>query len=60
MEAELEELEGLELEEQLLQPVTTTAPVAKQSAGKQPARPVPRQNTVEEDEIAELTTELAL
>ena len=59
MEAELEELKGLELEEQLLQPVV---PVAKQNVkdGKQPARPVPRQTTVEEDELAELTTELAL
>ncbi|GJY47002.1 vacuolar protein sorting-associated protein 32 homolog 2 [Tanacetum coccineum] len=62
LEAELEELEGLELEEQLLQPVTTTAPVASQyvSARKQPARMAPRQNTVQEDELAALTTDLAL
>ncbi|GJZ86339.1 hypothetical protein Tco_0657949, partial [Tanacetum coccineum] len=62
LEAELEELEGLELEEQLLQPVTTTAPVASQyvSARKQPARMAPLQNTVQEDELAALTTDLAL
>ncbi|GJT31057.1 vacuolar protein sorting-associated protein 32 homolog 2 [Tanacetum coccineum] len=58
LEAELEELEGLELEEQLLQP----APVVSQyvPAKKQPARMAPCHNTAEEDELAALTTELAL
>nr|GEV57027.1 vacuolar protein sorting-associated protein 32 homolog 2 [Tanacetum cinerariifolium] len=58
LEAELEELEGLELEEQLLQP----APVVSQyvPAKKQPARMAPFHNTAEEDELAALTTEPAL
>ncbi|KAI5434535.1 hypothetical protein KIW84_021390 [Lathyrus oleraceus] len=42
LEAELEELESVELEEQLLQPATT-APAATSyvPAGRQPTRPVP-------------------
>ncbi|CAI0543702.1 unnamed protein product [Linum tenue] len=62
LEAELEELEGAELEEQLLQPATT-APAAPVHvpAGKQPARPVQqRKNTEEEDELAALQAEMAL
>ncbi|MFS8019567.1 putative Snf7 family protein [Helianthus anomalus] len=61
LEAELEELEGAELEEQLLQSATTTpaAPVHV-PAGKQPTRPAPRQNTAEEDELATLQAEMAL
>lgn len=58
MEAELEELEGAELEEQLLQPATT-APV-QVPANRQPARPVPQKRTAEEDELAALQAELAL
>ncbi|KAK1441649.1 hypothetical protein QVD17_07707 [Tagetes erecta] len=54
LEAELEELESAELEEQLLQPATTAPPV------KQPARPVQRQNTADEDELAALQAEMAL
>ncbi|KAI3422890.1 uncharacterized protein J3R85_011627 [Psidium guajava] len=60
LEAELEELEGAELEEQLLQPATT-APAAPVHvpAGPRPARPVP-QRTAEEDELAALQAEMAL
>lgn len=56
MEAELEELEGAELEEQLLQPATT-APAAplRVPAGRQPARVED-----EDDELAELQREMAL
>ncbi|XP_054787339.1 vacuolar protein sorting-associated protein 32 homolog 2-like [Prosopis cineraria] len=62
LEAELEELEGAELEEQLLQPATTApaAPV-QVPAGRQPAHPVPPQKqTAEEDELAALQAEMAL
>ncbi|XP_071698576.1 vacuolar protein sorting-associated protein 32 homolog 2-like [Rutidosis leptorrhynchoides] len=61
LEAELEELEGAELEEQLLQPATT-APAAPVHvpAVKQPIRPAHRQNTAEEDELAALQAEMAL
>ncbi|KAL2924547.1 Vacuolar protein sorting-associated protein 32-like protein 1 [Bienertia sinuspersici] len=61
LEAELEELEGAELEEQLLQPATT-APAAPVHvpAGKQPVRPAPQKNTAEEDELAALQAEMAL
>ncbi|RVX16965.1 hypothetical protein VitviT2T_013292 [Vitis vinifera] len=61
LEAELEELEGAELEEQLLQP-TTTAPAAPVSipAARQPARPAPQKSTAEDDELAALQAELAL
>ncbi|KAL6496546.1 hypothetical protein OROGR_029804 [Orobanche gracilis] len=61
LEAELEELEGAELEEQLLQP-TTTAPVApvKVPSGRVPTRPPPQKRTEEEGELAALQTEMAL
>lgn len=61
LEAELEELEGFELEEQLLQPATTTpaAPV-QVPAGPQPAHRVPQKRTAEEDELAALQAEMAL
>ncbi|KAI4350755.1 hypothetical protein L6164_005176 [Bauhinia variegata] len=61
LEAELEELEGAELEEQLLQPATTApaAPV-QVPAGRQPARPAPQKRTAEEDELAALQAEMAL
>lgn len=60
LEAELEELEGAELEEQLLQPFTTapTAPIHVPE-GKLPARPTPQKNS-EEDELAALQAEMAL
>ena len=62
MEAELEELEGAELEEQLLQPATTApaAPVHNVPAGRQSTRPAPQKNTAEEDELAALQAEMAL
>ncbi|KAL3625400.1 hypothetical protein CASFOL_030854 [Castilleja foliolosa] len=61
LEAELEELEGAELEEQLLQPAPTApaAPV-KAPAGSVPTRPVPRKRTEEEEELAALQAEMAL
>lgn len=61
LEAELEELEGAELEEQLLQPATTApaAPV-QVPAGRQPARAAPQKQTAEEDELAALQAEMAL
>ncbi|XP_074285717.1 vacuolar protein sorting-associated protein 32 homolog 1-like [Silene latifolia] len=60
LEAELEELEGAELEEQLLQPATNP-PMSSTPAtgGKQPSRPVPQRDP-EEDELAELQRELAM
>ncbi|XP_061347622.1 vacuolar protein sorting-associated protein 32 homolog 2-like [Gastrolobium bilobum] len=61
LEAELEELEGAELEEQLLQPATT-APAAPMHvpAGRLPTRPVSAKPTPEEDELAALQAEMAL
>ncbi|KAK9052774.1 hypothetical protein SSX86_029404 [Deinandra increscens subsp. villosa] len=61
LEAELEELEGAELEEQLLEPATIVhdAPLYV-PAGKQPANPAQRKNTAEEDELAALQAEMAL
>lgn len=58
LEAELEELEGAELEEQLLQPAAA-APVHV-PAGRLPTRPPPQKNTAEEDELAALQAEMAL
>ncbi|KAI3743029.1 hypothetical protein L1987_60730 [Smallanthus sonchifolius] len=62
LEAELEELEGAELEEQLLQPATTAPPAAPihTPAGRHQAQPPPRKNTAEEDELAALQAEMAL
>ncbi|MBA0737649.1 hypothetical protein Gogos_011103 [Gossypium gossypioides] len=61
LEAELEELEGAELEEQLLQPATTAPAASVQvPASSQPARPVPQKRTAEEDELAALQAEMAL
>ncbi|XP_057768356.1 vacuolar protein sorting-associated protein 32 homolog 2-like [Salvia miltiorrhiza] len=61
LEAELEELEGAELEDQLLQPAST-APAAQVQApaGRIPARPAPQKRTEEEDELAALQAEMAL
>ncbi|KAH9619248.1 hypothetical protein KSS87_021478 [Heliosperma pusillum] len=61
LEAELEELEGAELEEQLLHPATT-APAAPVHVpgGKQPARHAAHSNSAEEDELAALQAEMAL
>ena len=57
LEAELEELEGAELEEQLLQPPAQQLPQYV-PPGRQPTRPPPRKNTAEEDELAELQAEM--
>lgn len=61
LEAELEELEGAELEEQLLQPaISAPAAPVRVPAGSQPARPAPQKTTAEEDELAALQAEMAL
>ncbi|KAM7258580.1 hypothetical protein ACFE04_014321 [Oxalis oulophora] len=57
LEAELEELEGAELEEQLLQPATQ-APVAP--VYNAPSRPQPVKRRTEEDELVALQAEMAL
>eukprot|EP00928_Gymnodinium_smaydae_P049862 TRINITY_DN33494_c0_g1_i1.p1 TRINITY_DN33494_c0_g1~~TRINITY_DN33494_c0_g1_i1.p1 ORF type:complete len:114 (+),score=29.19 TRINITY_DN33494_c0_g1_i1:102-443(+) len=65
LEAELEELEGAELEEQLLQPATT-APSSQIPAVPASQRPVPvppqrtAQRRSEDDELAALQAEMAL
>jgi charged multivesicular body protein 4 len=72
LEAELEELDGTLLEEELLAPATTapaapiytptTATASASTAGKQPMRPTPlrAQSTPEEDELAALQAEMAM
>ncbi|XP_028064978.1 vacuolar protein sorting-associated protein 32 homolog 2-like isoform X1 [Camellia sinensis] len=67
LEAELEELEGAELEDQLLQPATMATagkqslqPIQGSAAGKQPARAAPQKRTAEEDELEALQAEMAL
>ncbi|KAL8093984.1 vacuolar protein sorting-associated protein 32 homolog 1-like [Apium graveolens] len=59
LEAELEELEGADLEEELLKP---TEPVASihVPAGRQSARPAPQKRTAEEEELDALQAEMAL
>lgn len=59
LEAELEELEGAELEEQLLQPATTAPAAPVQVATGPQRRPAPKR-TAEEDELAALQAEMAL
>ncbi|GJY43415.1 hypothetical protein Tco_0431628, partial [Tanacetum coccineum] len=56
-ELEPEELEGAELEEQLLQPPTVPTCVP---SGRQSTHPALRKNTIEEDKLAELQAEMAL
>lgn len=58
MEAELEELEGSELEEQLLQPATM-GPAPYVPADRQSTRPT-QKNTAEVAELAALQAEMAL
>ncbi|CAL9050032.1 vacuolar protein sorting-associated protein 32 homolog 2-like [Musa acuminata AAA Group] len=61
LEAELEELEGAELEEQLLQPATTAPlPPVHVPASPSPTRPADPKNTTEEDELATLQAEMAM
>lgn len=63
LEAELEELEGSVLEDQLLQPATSAPiPELPSVAVKQPARPhkVPAQPSAEDEELAALQAEMAL
>uniref|UniRef100_A0A804R7N6 Uncharacterized protein n=1 Tax=Zea mays TaxID=4577 RepID=A0A804R7N6_MAIZE len=59
--AELEELEGAELESQLLEPVAALPVHPVHVPGnKQPARPAPQKATAEDDELAALQAEMAL
>ncbi|RRT65516.1 hypothetical protein B296_00016381 [Ensete ventricosum] len=61
LEAELEELEGAELEEQLLQPATTAPlPPVHVPDTPSPTRPADQKNTTEEDELATLQAEMAM
>ncbi|KAG6496759.1 hypothetical protein ZIOFF_044631 [Zingiber officinale] len=59
LEAELEELEGAELEEQLLQPATTAPAAPVHAPAGRIARPT-QKNTAEEDELAALQAEMAM
>lgn len=59
LEAELEELEGADLEEELLKPPEPVAPI-QIPAGKQSARPPPQKLTAEEEELEALQAEMAL
>lgn len=59
LEAELEDLEGAELEEQLIRPSTQPLP-EKYQPTPVPAAKKPAQNTEEEDELAALQAEMAL
>jgi charged multivesicular body protein 4A/B len=59
LEAELEELEGAELEEQLLQPAITTPEASVHVPARRPTRPVHTKPTPEE-ELAALQAEMAL
>ncbi len=60
LEAELEELEGAELESQLLEPVAAPPSHPVHVPTKQPARPAPQKATAEDDELAALQAEMAL
>ncbi|THU72503.1 hypothetical protein C4D60_Mb04t12830 [Musa balbisiana] len=61
LEAELEELEGAELEEELLKPATAApAPPVQDPSVKLPTQPMPHKNTSEEDELAALQSEMAM
>ena len=61
LEAELEELEGEELENQLLQPIAVPPSRPEQvPANKQPIRPAPQKASAEEDELAALQAEMAI
>ncbi|MCO5555638.1 hypothetical protein L7F22_009183 [Adiantum nelumboides] len=63
LDAELAELEGADLEEQLLQPATSAPiPELPSVAAKQPARPhkLPAHSKAEDEELAALQAEMAL
>ena len=61
LEAELEELEGVKLEEQVLQTATTApAPPVQVPAVRLPTQPVPHKNTSDADEFAALQAEMAM
>ncbi|XP_050377942.1 vacuolar protein sorting-associated protein 32 homolog 2-like [Argentina anserina] len=61
LEAELEELESIELEKQLLQPAATSSAPVHLPAGRQPNGPILQKPSAEEDdELAALQAEMAL
>ncbi|XWS17670.1 hypothetical protein CRYUN_Cryun33cG0087600 [Craigia yunnanensis] len=62
LEAELGELEGAYLQEQLLQPAKfAPVPVISLPSSMQPAHPIPQKTTADEiDELSALQTEMAL
>ncbi|CAL9151884.1 unnamed protein product [Musa hybrid cultivar] len=60
LEAELEELEGVKLEEQLLQTATTAPAQVQVPAVRLPTQPVPHKNTSDADEFAALQAEMAM
>ncbi|XP_020588761.1 vacuolar protein sorting-associated protein 32 homolog 2-like [Phalaenopsis equestris] len=62
LEAELEELEGAELEEMLLEPATSapSAPVDPVRVGRQQIRPTAQKNSADDDELAALQAEMAM
>ncbi|XP_057478864.1 vacuolar protein sorting-associated protein 32 homolog 2-like, partial [Actinidia eriantha] len=62
LEAELEELEEKELENRLFASLPQLLPAAPQHVpeAKVPARPAPRKNKDDEDELAELQADMAL
>ena len=60
LEAELEELEADELEQHLLQPVTTTTTAPPAGIRQPSTRPVPEKQCAEEDELAALQAAMAL
>ncbi|KAJ8485694.1 hypothetical protein OPV22_018179 [Ensete ventricosum] len=61
LEAELEELEGVALDEQLLQTATTApAPPVQVPAVRLPTQPVLHKNTSEADEFAASQAEMAM
>ncbi|XP_024528324.1 vacuolar protein sorting-associated protein 32 homolog 1-like [Selaginella moellendorffii] len=66
LEQELEDLEGLELEEELLKPATTAPATQLPAAPARPAQPArqrapaQKQSTAEDDELAALQAEMAL
>ncbi|KAM7274904.1 hypothetical protein ACFE04_016770 [Oxalis oulophora] len=60
LEAELEELEGAELEEQLLQPATQAPAAPVHATPSRPQAQPARNRTKEDDELAALQAEMAL
>ncbi|KAJ8486427.1 hypothetical protein OPV22_018912 [Ensete ventricosum] len=61
LEAELEDLEGAELEGELLKPVTAApAPPVQNPSVRLPTQPMPQKSTSEDDELAAVQSEMAM